>query len=405
MPRQPSSSGSPPSGEERGIAVRVRLRGGHAYEVVLPAGSQLLHELLEQPLAALPVERARRLFELPLDGGRSAVTFRAEEIAAVETTPPYRTPAIAERIDQRSVADLAGPNVLFSVVSSITDERAFAGARKRAERHLAAFEERLDERRQKLRRICDRMETTTFVVSAFNAGFVPLLRNWAASCDRHGVDARRCAVLFPTDDEADAAARELGFVTCFDPASYGEQPRGAVRVYGDRGFASCIFLKLAMAQDMLQLGYDFLLQDMDLIWFADPLPDLTSRAMADRLDFQFMRDMNRLFQPLYYNSGFIFVRNNPLSRHVWQMVLSAYPAVVFHRSDQVVVNQVISCFKERGLRTARLPERYVDGQILAQVDVGVRALPPDSLVAHVNWTSNLGHKIERLKKLDLWYLD
>ena len=54
--------------------------------------------------------------------------------------------------------------------------------------------------------------------------------------------------------------------------------------------------------------------------------------------------------------------------------------------------------------TARA-ERYVDGQILAQADVGARVLPPDRVVAHVNWTVNLAQKVERLKKLDLWYLD
>jgi hypothetical protein len=368
----------------------------------LPADSELLRRLIEAPAAT---DAASRLFQIPLDGGGTAAIFRGEEIVAVETTPPFRSQRVAERLDQRSAADLDGPRILFSVVSPIVKEESFGFAREKAERYLQAFAAHRDERHEKLRRICGKLGGAPFVVSALNAGFVPLLRNWSASCDRHRIDVRRRAVLFPMDEEADRVARDLGFATCFDPLSYGEQPRDAVRSYGGPGFDSCVFLKLAMAQDMLQLGYDILLQDMDMVWFSDPLPELESRAIAEGFDLQFMRDQNPIFQPLYYNSGFIYMRNNPLTRHTWQTVFSAYPAVVFHRSDQTVVNQVVSCFKERGLRTTRLPERYVDGQILAQAEVGQRVLPPDRVVAHVNWTANLAHKVERLKKLDLWYLD
>jgi len=382
------------------------LQGGHRYELELPANSPLLHGLAESHAAAPSAQsgRAVRFFEFPLNEGRTVVAFRSDQIVALETTPPLRSRAAPETQAVRSVADLQGPEVMFMSIDPIAKAQFFNQAREQARRYLDQCEGRRDPRRARLRRICDEMGGTTFVVSTLNAGFVPLLRNWVASCDRHHIDCRCRTLLFPMDEVADEVARELGFATYFDIESYGEHPRAAIKTYGDTGFASCIFLKLAMAQDMLQLGYDLLLQDMDMVWFADPLPDLESRALIENLDFQFMRDMNRFFQPLYYNSGFIYMRNNALTRHTWQKIFSNYDAVLFHRSDQTVVNQVVSCFKERGLRTARLPERYVDGQILLQAERARRELPADRLVAHVNWTANLAQKIDRLKKLDLWYL-
>jgi len=388
------------------VRVRLRLSGGHSYELWLPADSRLYRELVEQPRAEPPqAGESSRLYELPLDGGRTSVKVRGADIVAVETTPSFRPASVSSRHEERPAAILDGPPVFFRLRDPIRKHLHFPEARKRAKRYLKAFDQRRSARQAELRRICERMGRRTFVVSAFNAGFVPLMRNWAASCDRHGVDVRSQALLFPTDETADAAARELGFTTYFDIASYGPQPVEAVESYAAKGFDACVFLKLAMAQDMLDLGYDFLLQDMDLVWLADPVPELTERAMVDGLDFQFMRDLNRRFQPLYYNSGFFFACNNVVTRRTWKTIFSAYDAVVFYRSDQTVLNQVVSCFKERGLRTARLPERYADGQILARVARGRATLPEGAVVAHVNWTVNLAQKIERLKRVGLWYLD
>lgn len=402
---QRSSETASATGEVR---VRIHLRGGHLYDTELPADSDLLDELmavLSSNGRAGPGAAGAALFQLPLDGGRTAAIFGKDQVVAIETTPPIRSPEVRKQADTRSVADLQrGPRARMNLVEPISKAAFFPAARKKARRYIDAFEAHRDARRQRLTQICDRLGRRTFVVSAFNAGFVPLLRNWVASCEQHDIDCRRQTILFPMDEEADAVARSLGFATCFDVASYGEHPRAAVRGYGDGGFASCVFLKLAMAQDMLQLGYDILLQDMDLVWFADPVPALASRALIENLDFQFMRDENGAFQPLYYNSGFFFARSNELTRYTWQTIFSSYDAVVFYRSDQTVLNQVVSCFKERGLRTARLPERYVDGQILAQVERKQRAFPEGRVVAHANWTPNLAKKIERLKKLGLWYL-
>ena len=384
------------------VRVCVRLRGGHSYELALPPDSPLLRELIE---LASATQLPARLVELPIHSGNAAATFRANEIVAVETTPPFCPDGSSDQHRERTLTDLEGPRIRFSDGPPITKEKYYSQAREKAQTHLDAFEQRRNVRQSELRKTCDKLGGSTFVVSAFNAGFIPLLRNWAASCDDHRIDVRTRTILFPTDEAANDAGRNLGFATCFDPLSYSEQPREAVPAYGGTGFANCVFLKLAMAQDMLELGYEFLLQDMDLVWFADPIPDLQSRAVAENLDFQFMRDLNPRFQPLYYNSGFLYARNNPFTRHTWQTIFDSYPAVVFYRSDQTVLNHVVSCFKERGLRTARLPDRYVDGQILAQADRGKRSLPPDRVVAHVNWTTNLAHKIERLKNLDLWYLD
>ena len=74
------------------------------------------------------------------------------------------------------------------------------------------------------------------------------------------------------------------------------------------------FPKIAMVMDVLDLGFDLLMQDIDLVWFRDPVPPLRAEAKEQDVDFQFMRDVNPLYAPLLYNSGFVYVRSNERSR-------------------------------------------------------------------------------------------
>ena len=256
-----------------------------------------------------------------------------------------------------------------------------------------------------MRRIVDQLGVSTVAVSSFNAGYGPMFLNWAASCDRHGIPCRDFTILFPTDEEADRMARDRGFVTYFDSGSLGTLPTNAAAKFGDHDFALAMFPKIAVTLDMLELGVDVLRQDMDLVWFENPLPALAARARQEDLDFLFMRDFNKLFQPLYYNTGFVFIRNNDFSRFTWKTVFDALPAVLYLRSEQAVVDTVIACYKERGLRAERLPEAYVDGQLLIAADVDGEPLPDPRIVAHMSWTVNLEAKIERFEKLGLWYVD
>ena len=271
---------------------------------------------------------------------------------------------------------------------------------------LEAFARNRNARLGQLRRTRGQLEDGPVVVSTFNWGFRDMVENWVASCDRNGIDCRAFTLIFPTDERADAFAKKLGLRTYFDGESYGEQPMDGSEVFGDRRFSRMMFPKIAMTADMLDVGGDIIRQDVDLVWHRDPRADLVRRAKQHGLDMLFMFDgPNHVHQPLHYNSGFVFIRANPFTRHAWQTVLLNYGWVLAEGGEQRLINVVMSVLQARGLSAERLPEEiYVNGHVISRVMRSGDSLPEGSALVHASWTSNLQTKVEHMKKFGLWYL-
>lgn len=271
--------------------------------------------------------------------------------------------------------------------------------------YFQAFDTHKARRHQALQAIRQELDPGLVVIATFNWGFRQLLENWAASCDRHGIDCRAFTLLFPMDKEGDALARDLGFRTYFDGVSYGDLPEDASAVFGDSNFRKCLFAKIAATQDMLQIGADTLMQDIDMVWLRDPRAELQSRMNDRSFDFLFMYDgPNPRFAPVYCNSGFLSIRNTPKSRYAWNMVFSNYARLLHCGTDQELVNAVFDHLRNRGLRCGRLEEAFVNGHALIGASDRKVCLPASPAVVHASWTSNIAAKIERLRQFDLWYL-
>ncbi len=276
-----------------------------------------------------------------------------------------------------------------------------------AEPYYDAYRRCAGERLERLAEIRAGLEQGPLLVTTFNEGFSDLFRNWEASCRAHAIDPRGFSIVFPMDEAADALARRMGFETYYDGVCYGKLPRNSVSVYGNDDYARCMFIKTAIVQDALQLDSDVLFQDIDVVWRRDPRSYLSLRARQEDLDFQFMYDgPNARFQPLHFNTGFFFVSSNALSRCAWSVVFEHLVEAFDFRSQQAVVNIVMSCLRERGLRAERLSETcFVNGHATPIGPEGPAALAPDLFVVHASWTHNLAFKLEKLRSYGLWYLD
>ena len=74
---------------ERLVRVDLLLGGGHRQTLELPAGSPILRELLDAVVARLGrTGGPAALFQIPVDQGRGALTFTADQLVALATTPP-----------------------------------------------------------------------------------------------------------------------------------------------------------------------------------------------------------------------------------------------------------------------------------------------------------------------------
>lgn len=117
--------------------------------------------------------------------------------------------------------------------------------------------------------------------------FVPLLENWAASCDRSGIECRAATVVFPTDRDAFDRIESLGFVTYFDEESQFLSEMTQSAAYGDTAWTDYMYHQNWVIKKLLGFPADVLFQDVDLVWRYDPIPHLRRQA-SDGVDIQAM---------------------------------------------------------------------------------------------------------------------
>lgn len=261
------------------------------------------------------------------------------------------------------------------------------------------------ERLQKIRALCGNLNTDTYVISTFNEPYIILFQNFIASCDQNGINIRDKAIMFPMDAPSYKACLDLNITAYFEEGVYGPTTSKHGN-YGDSDFRTCMFMKNAVIQDMMELGFDLLFQDIDMVWLNDPIPYLEQLTELNKYDFLFMYDGKNLrFQPLYYNSGFCYIRNNDFSRYTWQVIFDHYDMVWRYGSQQIPVNIVINCFREKGLRTNLLDEdKFLNGHNVKPDKSRIHNIKKDTFVIHVSWTGNLSYKLMKLRENELWYL-
>ena len=297
--------------------------------------------------------------------------------------------------------------LVFPLVQNLNDHELvpqMAKFRKEARSLWSVWEDRREARQAELSRILKhRNKDNVVLVMTLNQGFSDLLLNWIKSCDLNGIEVRSWTLIVALDTETAASFEAEGFAVYCDANSYGAQRGLAVGEYGDHAFIRMMFPKTAVVQDLLELGYDVLFQDVDIIWKKDP-SEILLRADRKHLDAQFMYDgPNAYYAPLHVNSGFFFLRNTRHSREFWNMVYQNYDKMFYLGGQQRVVNTVLVGRFFRGLQLDVLPENDFTNGHLFHIE-NMDSLPADPYVVHVSWTSNLAHKMKKYHMAGLWYI-
>jgi hypothetical protein len=252
--------------------------------------------------------------------------------------------------------------------------------------------------------LLDRFELSNGVLTTMTCDdrFSILFANWAAACDQHAIDVRESTLVFATDERARERVESLGFVTYFDDESQllaDMKPSGR---YGDLVWTEFMYHQNWVIAQVLALGVDVLFQDVDVVWRHDPVSFLQTEA-AQGAHIQVMYDgPNQRFQPLYANSGFIYLHNTPEVRNLWAEVCAHRELVGYYRSQQEPLNVILAAHAHRGLDVRVLDEdRFANGHRYC----GGRTPPDDPWVVHLSWTRDLATKLERYASHDLWFLD
>jgi hypothetical protein len=242
------------------------------------------------------------------------------------------------------------------------------------------------------------------IVMSINEGHLDLLLNFILSAKKQSIDISNLFV-FGTP-EAVRILNALSINAFYHPG-LGTFPKNAAGTYGDSTFRKMMWLKVAPIYLIQRLGYNVLFQDADLVWFKDPFPFLRTQK-ADSL---WMDDGARSerYSPIYGNSGFYYLKNNPRTVLFMQNMLISFNIIWNIGSHQEVLTQILNDHISRHAHTVQLLslEDFPSGVVYHHRKAYFQEILHGSAkpyVFHMCWTKNKDDKIKYLKVSNLWFL-
>jgi hypothetical protein len=247
------------------------------------------------------------------------------------------------------------------------------------------------------------------LVMVTNFGQAQLLVNFVCSARARGLDISRL-LLFATDRETSKLAESLGIPVFLDEAIFGAIPSGAAKGYEDANYGRIMMCKVYVAHLISVLGYDFLFQDVDIVWYRNPPLDKFRNSNYDMI---FQHDGHYLqerFQPMMANSGFYFVRANARTKYFFALFIRMGDLVLQQQSHQAALSTLLNeQMSLRGLRVKVLLEDellYLSGYHMEkEPEKWSRALQasPKPYLLHANWLDG-NQKRPMLNETRNWFL-
>lgn len=244
------------------------------------------------------------------------------------------------------------------------------------------------------------------LVMCVNSGNLDLLLNFVLSAKCRGIDVSNL-VVFAADDAVDRALRSAGIVTFRHPA-LGDFRAEAAGRYGDHQFVEMMWLKMTCVFLVVDLGYDVLFQDADLVWWKSPWEEFAKRPDIDTF---WMDDGARTsrFAPHFPNTGFYLIRSNQRTRLFNNQLIGAYASVLAWQSHQAVVSQLLAEAHALYGVTVKILDKiqFPSGKQLHHnrpLFDKIHAKTFFPFCFHMCWTAGKADKLKFLKQENLWYL-
>lgn len=170
-------------------------------------------------------------------------------------------------------------------------------------KNLVEYLSQLERVTAELKLELEKLKSKTIIVLVCNLGQSELLHNFVCNARAKGLDLSQL-FLFATDEKTHQLAQSLGIASFHDESVFMDMPEQAAGGYGDRIFAKMMMAKVYCVHLVLQCGYNVLFQDVDVIWYRNPLPYLEGPDLAE-WDLMFQDDGARSnrYAPYSPNTG------------------------------------------------------------------------------------------------------
>ncbi|RLN16501.1 uncharacterized protein C2845_PM02G41580 [Panicum miliaceum] len=165
----------------------------------------------------------------------------------------------------------------------------------------------------------------------------------------------------------------------------------SAKFFLSKEYLELVWSKLKLQRRVLQLGYNFLFTDVDILWFRNPFKHVTAYADMSISSDVFFGDPDNMDN--FPNTGFFHVRPNKRTiamTRAWHEARERYPG----RNEQPVFNAI----KKGLVRDLRLRVQYMDPAFMG----GFCSYGKDLrriCTMHANCCVGLGNKLRDLRTL------
>merc|ERR1712194_684847 len=255
----------------------------------------------------------------------------------------------------------------------------------------------------------------TVIVMVCNTGQSDLLINFVCAAKARGFGdvVTEKVLVFATDEGVLKIAQGLGLRAFYDDKIFEKMPEKEAGRYGDRAFTQMMYAKVVIVQLINHLGYDVLFQDVDLVWYKNPISFFHDRKNPlYEFDMFFQDDGARSlrYAPYSANTGFYYVRNNDKTKFLFRNLLFMGDMVLSMTSHQQALAALLDEHSSlTGLRVKTMSgvdfpggyhyHRKKEISFLKDIVQG-KHVP---FLMHMSWTTNKSNKLLFLKQMGLWY--
>lgn len=189
-------------------------------------------------------------------------------------------------------------------------------------------------------------------------------------------------------------------------------PQEAAAQYGDSRFTAMMMAKVFCVHMISALNYNILFQDVDIVWYRNPIPFFEKENLKFDLLFQDDGGHTRRYSPYSANSGFYYVRANPRTKYFFHSLLMAGALIQKTDSHQQALIALLTDHSSLfGLQTKvfsrdswEFPGGYQyhmrNGQYMRDLFDG----KIDPFIFHMSWTKNKDNKLLFFRQMGEWYV-
>jgi len=179
-------------------------------------------------------------------------------------------------------------------------------------------------------------------------------------------------------------------------------------------YKTIVLRKVVAVHLVNMLGYDLLFQDVDIVWYRDPLKLFHNQTHSlSKFDILFADDGARWVMTFPYsaNTGFFYARHNERTRHLFRSWLFALDILYSNNGDQPAMKTILPEESSlTGLRVKVLSgDDFPCGNRINQLrhreyiqDV-MEHKRNSTYMLHVNWNHGEKYKRALMKQMGIWY--